>query len=397
MHLKTYYLLIIILKIIILNFEKYKCFLLKKKDPIIFDLIENRKNKFNNIRKLIIKDKCNSDVVIDNILKFSENENYIQKKLNELKKYRITTYSSKYTFFFPGQGEQYLSMGLDTYNNHKESKEIYERASKILGYNLMEVIKNGPIEKLTDSEIAQPAIYTVSMAAYEKLKNENYDIVQKLNLCMGYSLGEYSALACSGALSFEEGVYLTKERGKAMQNCAKLHNMSTIAIVGLTIDNIYKLIDEVNKQMNDDIFIVSYMTEKKFGLCGKPETMEYLNKLAKEKYKALFTKKIQISGAFHSSYMFPAKKSLENILKQIQLKKLHVPIISNVDGCAYNDPSIIKDLLLLQLTSPIKINECLENVLKNGYEIGYELGPGTINTNLLRDVSKKKKTATPYI
>ncbi|CRG97509.1 malonyl CoA-acyl carrier protein transacylase, putative [Plasmodium gallinaceum] len=395
MFLNFNFLLLLILKIIIWNSKKCYTFILKNKEVLTISIVDN-KNKNNNRRKLV-KDTSTSYEIKDMIISSSENENYIKTKLKEFEKYRIENYSSKYTFFFPGQGEQYISMGANSYDNCKNAKEIYDRASKVLGYNLMDVIKNGPIEKLKDSEIAQPSIYTVSIAAYERLKSENKEITEKLNLCMGYSLGEYSALTCSGSLPFEEGVYLTKERGKAMQNSAKLYEMTTIAVVGLTLDTIYKLIEDVNKEMKDDVFIVSYMTDKKFGLCGKPASMDYLNKLAKEKYKAIFTKKLQISGAFHSSYMFPAKGSLEKVLKQTNFKKLNVPVLSNVDGNAYDDPSIIKELLLLQLTSPIKINLCLQNILKNGYENGYELGPGSINTNLLKDISKKTKTAIPYI
>ncbi|GAB68787.1 malonyl CoA-acyl carrier protein transacylase precursor, partial [Plasmodium cynomolgi strain B] len=386
---------IIVIKIILWNSEECKSFILQGKERAVSGLLHRGVNKKN--RRRLTKEPNQSDEINEQIMTSSENDNYIKKKLKEFEKYRIATYSSQYTFFFPGQGEQYISMGLDTYNTCKNAKEMYDRASKVLGYNLMDVIKNGPIEKLKDSQISQPSIYTVSIAAYEKLKQENQDAVMKLNLCMGYSLGEYSALTCSEALPFEEGVFLTKERGKAMQNCAKLYKMTTIAIVGLTLDRIHNLIEDVNKEMNDDIFIVSYMTPKKFGLCGKPESMQYLNKLAKEKYKAIFTKELQISGGFHSSYMFPARKALENALKQITFRKLKIPVISNVDGCAYDDPHIIKQLLLLQLTSPIRINACLENVLKHGYETGYELGPGTINSNLLKDVSKKQKAATPYI
>ncbi|KAI4834688.1 malonyl CoA-acyl carrier protein transacylase [Plasmodium brasilianum] len=395
MHLRNRLLLLLLVKTILWNSKNSESFILKRKETVVIGSTGNRNNKKNIRRRLIKEESIGNET--EQILTSSENEHYIRNKLKEFEKYRIESYSSKYTFFFPGQGEQYISMGLDTYNNCKQSKEIYDRASKILGYNLMDVIKNGPIEKLKNSEIAQPSIYTVSIAAYEKLKYENNEALMKLNLCMGYSLGEYSALTCSESLPFEEGVYLTKERGKAMQNCAKLYDMTTVAIVGLTLDTIYKLIEDVNKEMKDDIFIVSYMTDKKFGLCGKPQSMEYLNKLAKEKYKAIFTKKLQISGAFHSSYMFPARKTLENVLNQINFKKLKVPVLSNVDGNAYDDPSIIKQLLLLQLTSPIKINSCLQNILKYGYECGYELGPGTINSNLLKDVSQKKKTAIPYI
>uniref|UniRef100_A0A8C9H3X6 Malonyl-CoA:ACP transacylase (MAT) domain-containing protein n=1 Tax=Piliocolobus tephrosceles TaxID=591936 RepID=A0A8C9H3X6_9PRIM len=351
----------------------------------------------SNRRKTHLNNSNPKIEVKNGIISSKENEEYINKKIDEFSKYRIKDFSSKYTFFFPGQGEQFVTMGLDTYNTCKEAKDIYDRASKILGYNLMDVIKNGPVEKLKDSEIAQPSIYTVSIAAFERLKHENNNIVKNLNLCMGYSLGEYAALTVAGALPFEEGVYLTKQRGMSMQKCAELYKMTTVAVVGLTLDTIHKLIEDVNKEMNDDILIVSYMTDKKFGLCGKTESMDYLNTLAKEKYKAIFTKKLQISGAFHSAYMFPAKEALEKVLKEINFKKLNVPALSNVDGYAYTDSSIIKQLLLLQLTSPIKIYKCLDTILKNGYETGYELGPGTINANLLRDVSKKKKTAIPFI
>ncbi|ETW17131.1 malonyl CoA-acyl carrier protein transacylase [Plasmodium falciparum Santa Lucia] len=392
---------IIFTVLLILILPSY-CFIIKD-SKIINDTwkYENKENtnKIGSYRKKLRHNvSVNKDIKgNEHIMSSYENEKYIKKLLEDYEKYKITTYSSEYTFFFPGQGEQYMSMGLDTYNNYKECKELYNDASKILGYNLMDMIKNGPIEKLKNSEVAQPSIYTVSMASLEKLKIENNDAYMKLNLCMGYSLGEYAALTCANSLSFDDGVYLTKERGKAMQYCSTLYNMTTVAIVGLTLDNIKKLIEDVNHKMNDDIFIVSYMTDRKFGLCGKPESMDYLNTLAKEKYKAIFTKKLEIAGAFHSFYMFPAKETLKNVLNQITFKKLSVPVISNVDGNAYDDPVIIKDLLILQLTSPIKINTCLQNVLKHGYKSGYELGPGTINTNLLRDISKNTKRAIPYI
>lgn len=369
-------------------------YVVKTKASPVINTTELKKIK-NGRHKVHLMSNVQNEVIP--IISSAENENYIKQKIKEFEKYRVTNYSSKCTFFFPGQGEQYVSMGSSSYDKCKKVREIYERANKILGYNLMELINNGSEEQLKDSEIAQPAIFVVSLAAYEKLKEEKREDVEQLSLCMGYSLGEYSALACSGCISLEDGVYLTKERGKAMQNAAKLHNMTTVAVVGLNLETIKQLIKDVNVEKKEDILIVSYMTDTKFGLCGKTENMEYLEKLAKEKYNAKFTKRLQISGAFHSAYMHPAKQTLENVLNQIQMKKLNVPVLSNVDGNAYDDPFIIKHLLTLQLTSPINIFSCLQNVLKNGYEKGYELGPGKINTNLLKDLSKKTKNVIPYI
>lgn len=369
-------------------------YVMKKMTSHLVNIPELKKS--NSVRNKLSNISNETDCVTT-IISSTENEKYIKRKIKEFEKHKVDNYSSKYTFFFPGQGEQYVTMGSKSYDTFKTVREIYDRANKILGYNLMELINSGPAEKLKDSEIAQPAIFVVSLAAYEKLKKEKKEEAEKLNLCMGYSLGEYSALACSECISIEDGVYLTKERGKAMQKAAKLHDMATVAVVGLNLETIKQLIKDVNAEKKEDIFIVSYMSETKYGVCGKPENMEYLEKLAKMKYKAKFTKRLQISGAFHSAYMNPAKQALKNVLNVVQIKKPNVPVLSNVDGNAYNDPVIIKELLLLQLTSPIKIFTCLQNVLKNGYEQGYELGPGTINSNLLRDVSKKAKKAIPYI
>lgn len=298
--------------------------------------------------------------------------------------------SSKVAFMFPGQGAQFVGMCADVVKEVPKAKELFDEASEILGYDLLELCENGPKEKLDSTVVSQPAIFVASMAAVEKLRQESgQEAVDAATCAMGLSLGEYSALCFADAISFADGVKITKARGEAMQAASDAVDSGMVSVIGLKKEVVAELCEAAKEKSGEEIGIANYLCNGNYAVSGSSAACDAVNELAKPDFKARMTVKLAVAGAFHTDFMKPAVESLEKVLSEVDIKKPRIPVISNVDAKAHSDPDTIKKLLATQVTSPVLWENTMDLMLSSGFEEAFELGPGKVTAGILKRFDKK--------
>ncbi len=279
-------------------------------------------------------------------------------------------------FLFPGQGAQFIGMGKDFYDAFPAAKRIFDQASQTLGYDLNEICFNGPEEKLTRTCFAQPAIFTTSMAALQILR-ERFPEIQS-SFFAGLSLGEFSALAASGAISFEDGLKLVKRRAEAMERSAAIHPGTMASVMGLSQNDCEAVAKEAGCE------VANLNSPDQTVLSGTVETIEKACKLAEAKgaKRAMILK---VGGAFHSTLMREAKVDLEKALKDTPIQIPSQVFIPNATAQKTSHPEDIRALLAKQLMSPVRWVETMSRASEEGIQLFLELGPGKV----LKGLAKK--------
>jgi [acyl-carrier-protein] S-malonyltransferase len=304
----------------------------------------------------------------------------------------FTPASHKTAFLFPGQGAQSVGMAVELVETVPKAKELFDKASSILGYDLLSVCKDGPKEKLDSTAVSQPAIFVTSMAAVEKLKMDKGDsVVDDATVTMGLSLGEYSALCFAGAISFEDGVKLTKERGAAMQAAADMVDSSMASVIGLDSGKVADLCTAAAEKSGRPVRIANYLCKGNYAVSGATEAIDTVMEIAKPEFKARMAVKLAVAGAFHTDFMKPAVERLQAVLDTIEVKEPRIPVVSNVDGKAHKSPAVIKEILLQQVTAPVKWEDSMASMLAADFESAYELGPGKVLAGILKRFDKEAK------
>jgi len=294
-------------------------------------------------------------------------------------------YSSAVTFMFPGQGAQFVGMCADVCDEVPAAKNLFDQASEILGYDLLERCKSGPKELLDSTEVSQPAIFVASMAAVEKLKlQQGQEAVDAATCAMGLSLGEYSALCFSGALDFADGVRITKARGEAMQAASDAVQTGMASVIGLQKEVVEEICAAAREKSGESIQIANFLCGGNYAVSGSTKAVDVVTDIAKPEFKARMVVKLAVAGAFHTDYMKPAVGALEEVLSSIDIKKPRIPVISNVDAKPHSDPETIKKLLATQVTSPVLWEDSMANVLQSGFDRAVELGPGKVCAGILK-------------
>ena len=300
--------------------------------------------------------------------------------------------STKVAFMFPGQGAQFVGMCASVVQDVPKAKELFDEASAILGYDLLAVCTEGPKEKLDSTVVSQPAIFVASMAAVEKLRQEQGDAAIDAATCaMGLSLGEYSALCFSDAISFADGVRITKARGEAMQAASDAVESGMVSVIGLDKEKVTELCQAASEKSGEPIQIANYLCNGNYAVSGSMKACDTVAEIAKPDFKARMTVKLAVAGAFHTSFMQPAVSALEAVLADVEIKKPRIPVISNVDAKPHSDPAAIKKLLATQVTNPVLWENSVNLVLQNGFEEAYELGPGKVTAGILKRFDKEAK------
>jgi len=299
----------------------------------------------------------------------------------------------KTVFMFPGQGAQVLGMGAEAAKEVPAAAELYKKASDILGYDLLAIDDKAELDKTV---VSQPAIFVASMAAVEKLKASEggADIVEAADTACGLSLGEYTALAFAGAISFEDGVKITKARGEAMQAAADASESGMVSIIGLDKEKAAEVCAAAAEKTGKPINVANFLCKGNYACSGAMEAVDKVVEIAKPEFKARMAVKLAVAGAFHTDFMKPAVAKLEEVLSTVEVKKPRIPVISNVDAKAHSDPAVIKDILTKQVTAPVQWETIMGNLIEDGFEAGYELGPGKVLSGIMKRISKTAPAIT---
>lgn len=281
---------------------------------------------------------------------------------------------------FPGQGAQEVGMGKEFYETSPEAKAIFDSADKIIP-NLKEVVFNGPQEKLTLTAFCQPGIFSFSVAALKALQaNPKYKNCNP-RFTAGLSLGEYSALVASGALSFEEALRLVERRSFFMEEATKLAKGKMSAIIGFDKDKIIEICKKIGAE------VANFNAPDQIVITGEAIKVEEAGKLMAEA-GAKRVIPLDVSGAFHSSLMKPAADKFASELNKFTFQKPQIPILSNVDAVPCSEPKRISTNLAKQITSSVQWVDTIQYIASQGVATFLEIGPGNVLKGLIRKINK---------
>ena len=287
---------------------------------------------------------------------------------------------------FPGQGSQYVGMGIDFYEKFDSVKKIFDTVDKTLGYSLSNIILKGPEDKLKLTENTQPAIMTIGVSIFNVL-NQNFNLnLNSAKFFAGHSLGEYTALVSAKSLNFSDAVFLLHERGKSMQEAVPEGKGSMLAVMGLKIQDIEKYIAEIGKEKGV-CEIANDNSESQVILSGNKSAIEEINKILKtNKKKSIF---LPVSAPFHCSLMNKAAKRMEDKIMNTNFKNPNVELVFNVTANTESNSEIIKSLLVRQIFSKVRWRESILFMIKNGVNEFIEIGPGKVLSGLVKRISDK--------
>ncbi len=287
-------------------------------------------------------------------------------------------------FVFPGQASQFEGMGKDLYESSAEAKQIMDEADDILGFSLTKVMFEGTAEDLKATRITQPAVFVHSLATASKAG----DLFQPQAVA-GHSLGEFSALVASQALSFQDGLRLVQKRAEAMQKACEMQEGTMAAIIGLEDNIIEEICNNIDKLVIAANFNCPGQVVISGSVEGVQEAVEQLNEAGARRAIIL-----AVGGAFHSPLMQPAKDELEAAINAVELKKPLCPIYQNVSAKAEIDPSVIKQNLIEQLTAPVRWTQAMQQMIADGVSEFVEVGgTGKVLQGFVKKIDRRFPTS----
>ncbi len=294
----------------------------------------------------------------------------------------------KKVFLFPGQGAQFVGMGQDIADAYPQAKNLYDRASEILEFDLAKICFEGPEEQLNSTVMSQPAIFVTSAAFLEVLKSKFGDAFVP-DATAGLSLGEYTALYAAGTIGFEDGVRLVHKRGMAMQEAADATDGGMVSILGLDEEKVNAICEEAAQ--GDLITGANYNCPGQIVVSGAASACQRAAEIA-EKHGAMKAVVLKVAGAFHTEMMQPAADALGKALADCTIQDpVDVRVISNIDTSFYKNANAIREGLTAQLVSPLQWQKCMEVFLSQGVESYYEIGPGRVLTGLMKRIHRKTR------
>jgi [acyl-carrier-protein] S-malonyltransferase len=289
---------------------------------------------------------------------------------------------------FPGQGSQIVGMGSEFYNNFPIVKKLYAEADEKLKFKISKIILEGPSDELKLTQNTQPSILLVSYSIYTVLKNEFNFNLDDIKYFAGHSLGEYSALLCANALSFQDALYLLFERGKFMQEAVPIGKGGMIAILGTEIEEIKKLILEIkNKGVCE---IANDNADGQTIVSGNIEAIEELRIILKKDKKKCI--QLPVSAPFHCSLMNPASIKMKEKIDTVDFKKPDYEIIANVTSLPTSNPDDIKKLLVQQIYTKVRWRESILFMSEKKIDNFVEIGPGKVLTGLAKRIVPNSKS-----
>ena len=288
------------------------------------------------------------------------------------------------SYIFPGQGAQFVGMGLDLYEKSAEAKALFEAANGILGFSITDIMFSGTDEDLKQTKVTQPAIFLHSVILSEVL-GKNF----APQMVAGHSLGEFSALVANGALSFEDGLQLVAKRAAAMQKACELQPGTMAAVLGLEDAKV----EELCATIDGIVTPANYNCPGQLVISGELKAVE----AACEKMKEAGAKRalvLPVGGAFHSVLMKPAEEELAAAIEQTTFHKPLCPVYQNVTTTAVSDENAIKTNLIKQLTAPVKWTQSVQQMIADGATEFIEVGPGKVLQGLVKKINKEAVVAS---
>ena len=288
------------------------------------------------------------------------------------------------SYIFPGQGAQFVGMGLDLYEKSAEAKALFEAANGILGFSITDIMFSGTDEDLKQTKVTQPAIFLHSVIL-SKVLGKNF----APQMVAGHSLGEFSALVANGTLSFEDGLQLVAKRAAAMQKACELQPGTMAAVLGLEDAKV----EELCATIDGIVTPANFNCPGQLVISGELKAVE----AACEKMKEAGAKKaliLSVSGAFHSVLMKPAEEELAAAIEQTAFHKPLSPVYQNVTTTAVSDENAIKTNLIKQLTAPVKWTQSVQQMIADGATEFIEVGPGKVLQGLVKKINKEAVVAS---
>lgn len=290
-------------------------------------------------------------------------------------------------YIFPGQGAQFVGMGLDLYEKYPLAKELFEKANHMLGFSITDIMFKGTPEDLKQTKVTQPAIFLHSVVL-SKVMGKNF----KPNMVAGHSLGEFSALVANGTLTFEDGLKLVSQRALAMQKACELKPSTMAAVLGLEDE----IVEKICSETPGIVVPANYNCPGQLVISGE---VDAINR-ACESLKAAGARRalvLPVGGAFHSPLMEPAREELATAIGNTTFNTPTCPIYQNVTAIAVLEPAAIKKNLMLQLTAPVKWTQSVKQMILDGATLFIEVGPGQVLQGLVKKIATEVQTAQAQI
>jgi len=285
-------------------------------------------------------------------------------------------------YVFPGQGAQFVGMGKDLYEKSELARALFEQANDILGFAITDLMFSGTDDDLRQTKVTQPAIFLHSVILAKTLGADFQP-----DMVAGHSLGEFSALVANGTLSFADGLLLVSKRALAMQKACELEPSTMAAILGVSDE----VVEEVCSAIEAVVVPANYNSQGQLVISGSIKGIDDAIELLKQK-GAKRAIKLNVSGAFHSPLMEPARVELAAAINATQFNTPICPIYQNVTALPVTDPAEIKQNLIAQLTSPVRWTQMVQNMIEDGATLFTELGPGNVLRGLIKKINKDAVT-----
>jgi len=286
-------------------------------------------------------------------------------------------------YIFPGQGAQFVGMGKDLYEQSEQARALFEQANEILGFRITDIMFEGTVEDLKQTNVTQPAIFLHSVILASVLSDFEPEMVA------GHSLGEFSALVSAKALSFEDGLRLVAARANAMQKACEIQPSTMAAILGL--DDF--TVEDICLRISDIVVPANYNCPGQLVISG---TIAGVDKACAELTAAGAKRalKLNVGGAFHSPLMEVARVELAHAIEHTEIKAPVCPVYQNIDARPYTNPAMIKHNLIAQLTGPVRWTQTVKHMLEDGATSFTEVGPGNVLQGLVKKVDREVATSS---
>lgn len=286
-------------------------------------------------------------------------------------------------FLFPGQGSQYAGMGKELSDNFKAARMVFEEADEALGFSISNLCFNGPEDELKLTFNTQPAILATSIATLKVVEQETG---LKASCVAGHSLGEYSALVCSGAVSLADAVITVRQRGTFMQEAVPVGTGAMAAMLSIGADELAAICEEASN--GEVVSPANFNSPGQIVIAGHSGAVNRAIEIAKSKgfRKSML---LPVSAPFHCALMKPAADRLNMVLQSIQINSLSLPVVTNVEATHNSDSSRVRELLVAQVCAPVLWEQSVNAMIANGIKRFVEIGPGKVLTGLVKRINKE--------